>query len=1490
MYGAMRRSSIALALALLVGCGMTSLAHAGGRGVLVAEPVADPAVADVARGASLWLAQRFDAVGLGGERAPRGQAPNLTTALALARAAGAAYVVVPRLHVEHGTVRAQWLLFPAAKPELIAAPRASAPLAEVGDACQPAFAELLVTLGLDPDASRSAAPTLDELASTGRALAHLDAGRLLRAWREVQSKLSPTPLALRESIVALARRNGPMVAERSRVLAAAGDELGAWKLISPRLAKDATSRTALLAAAEVQFARGDLRGAVTRLSGLVDRDPGDFDAQLALARAHATAGRAAAAYESFERAATLEPSDPRPRIEQAKVATDDAARARLLLDAGERTARRLSPRRAQRLLDRAAELDPELDTHRWSAIGTLSLATGEHVEALAAWQRVISLEPENAEGWAGVGRARAMRGDPEARGALRRAVELAPTDAASLARLGELHLAEGDATGAVPWLEQAVEVAPSESGPRVVLARALRATGLPDDARATLEAAPAATVEILAEQATLARESGEIEAARVALTEAQRLDAWHPEVVGEARELAAIAGDDAELTRARLVAGLLTSSLAKEEEATNTSQALNLDALVLAFSNQVARASERRVAVLDIREREEKSTIWQRWLLPMTPDLPRLSAALDRAIALRFTREEVALPASPAFARTIDGLYDFEAPTSLDAATVAGVNEMLDVDALFVTRLVRTQNRISGNLACFENPGDFALESRLLIGSHVGVVSILTAVECVPGAMTEHATWNLQAIPTYAFCALLLIFPLLRGWGSLKVEIQRPPRTRGVLAIKVGAKPVDTAAEKRRQMRRETWLQRLRRALSRYERNVAGRETMLRFIPARHYYVTVRGKLYDAMGDDEIGFFLEEQKIKVSRRSTAELRFDFAPNEVAVMVAVQSDGAAVTGARVSLRDDPNSLRYLREGNVYFYLPIGEHVVCAGAGGRATERLVKVESLDHALKVQIDLGDEDQLMVSGAEDAVEPYLLGDFDAAARALDYAGETNRAHLMRGAHFQQRGEIEQAAAEFEAAGCYEEAAALRSSNQDHDGSAELYEEAGDFERAAEAYREAGAFADAARCYESVYDWESATECWEAAGDHDRVAGLHEKQGRYLDAATLTLSLGQLDRALDNLQQIERRDRHYGESCRVAAEVLFQKGSYEAAAQRQTESIEIAGGDSADVSLHERLAEILVHTTDKRGALAAYETVRRLDPRRVDVTQHIDSLREEITTLVPSSTGGDPNAVPSRYELLEEIGRGGMGVVFKARDTRLDRIVALKRLPDNLRDNAAAAKLFLREARSAASLNHNNIVTVYDADEENGTYHITMELLEGLPINVIQERRGQLSPADTARIGLQVCAGLAYAHERRIVHRDIKTANLFFTREKVVKIMDFGLAKTIEEVRKNSTVIGGTPYYMAPEQAAGGEIGPATDLYALGVTFHRLLTGTFPFTDGDLAYHHRHTPAPDPRQHRSDMSDGWARLILGLLEKDPAARPGTAAVVAQRLQELIGS
>ncbi len=137
----------------------------------------------------------------------------------------------------------------------------------------------------------------------------------------------------------------------------------------------------------------------------------------------------------------------------------------------------------------------------------------------------------------------------------------------------------------------------------------------------------------------------------------------------------------------------------------------------------------------------------------------------------------------------------------------------------------------------------------------------------------------------------------------------------------------------------------------------------------------------------------------------------------------------------------------------------------------------------------------------------------------------------------------------------------------------------------------------------------------------------------------------------------------------------------------------------------------------------------------------------------------------------------------------------------------------------------------------------------------------------------VQMCEALAYAHEKKIVHRDIKTANTMWTRDRKAKIMDFGLAKVVEEVRNHTTVVSGTPYYMSPEQTLGKNIDHRTDIYSLGVTLFELATGELPFTEGNIPYHHVHTDPPDPREINPKVPALLARVILRCMSKDPEAR-----------------
>ena len=253
------------------------------------------------------------------------------------------------------------------------------------------------------------------------------------------------------------------------------------------------------------------------------------------------------------------------------------------------------------------------------------------------------------------------------------------------------------------------------------------------------------------------------------------------------------------------------------------------------------------------------------------------------------------------------------------------------------------------------------------------------------------------------------------------------------------------------------------------------------------------------------------------------------------------------------------------------------------------------------------------------------------------------------------------------------------------------------------------------------------------------------------------------------------------------------------------------------------------------------------------------------------------------RYRLDSEIGRGGMGVVYRATDLELHRPVAVKVISEN--SSADARQRLIREARAAAALNHPHIVSVHDVGEANGLPFFVMELVDGPSLS-------QTSPTDLNRIveiGLQICGSLEHAHLNKIVHRDLKPDNvLISTTGQSVKLADLGLALPGHAARiSQAGLVLGTPSYMAPEQALGQKVDARTDLYALGVLLYELTTGRLPFTGNDaltILSQHVHAPPVPPRVLRSDLPRGLELLILRLLEKNPEARFQNAADTAAAL------
>lgn len=253
-----------------------------------------------------------------------------------------------------------------------------------------------------------------------------------------------------------------------------------------------------------------------------------------------------------------------------------------------------------------------------------------------------------------------------------------------------------------------------------------------------------------------------------------------------------------------------------------------------------------------------------------------------------------------------------------------------------------------------------------------------------------------------------------------------------------------------------------------------------------------------------------------------------------------------------------------------------------------------------------------------------------------------------------------------------------------------------------------------------------------------------------------------------------------------------------------------------------------------------------------------------------------------NRYRIKEQLGKGGMAVVYRARDLMLERDVSIKVLREDYSSDPAFRERFRQEAKAAANLSHTNIVTIHDFGLDDNRLFIVMEYVPGKDLNSIIKERNRFKIDEGISLAVQACAGIGYAHRAGLVHCDVKPHNFLITPDNRLKVTDFGIARALASINpdEETDIVWGSPQYFSPEQAAGSAPSPSSDVYSLGIVMYQMFTGQLPFfakTTKEFSRQHRTAKPIPPRELNPFISQELEEIILKVLSKEPSARYRTA-------------
>jgi tetratricopeptide (TPR) repeat protein/predicted Ser/Thr protein kinase len=524
-----------------------------------------------------------------------------------------------------------------------------------------------------------------------------------------------------------------------------------------------------------------------------------------------------------------------------------------------------------------------------------------------------------------------------------------------------------------------------------------------------------------------------------------------------------------------------------------------------------------------------------------------------------------------------------------------------------------------------------------------------------------------------------------------------------------------------------------------------------------------------------------------------------------------------------------------------------------------------------------------------------------------------------------EDQNQLREAVAErFEASQRYDLAAKLFLEIGDRVRAGQIYVRAGRLEEAAKCMQEAGRgqeaseiggryletqkrWREAAQAYEKAGNFRRAGDCWTKAPEAANAAKCYEKAGEFYGAGFALLHSGKWEGAILMLQKIKEDNPRFAESRALLGRCFYELHDYAHCAAALDNHLTGDRVDTGNIDYFNMLALAYEQLGDLEKSKEILLKIQSVNVGFRDVSQRLSNIESRISLAPGAESAMRPASTPDasqsdqatavmqmvntqvgqRYTLERELGRGGMGVVYKAIDTQLDRPVALKFLGSLVDGSDEFRQRFVREAQAAAQVSHPNILSVYEISTQPSNFFIAMEYVEGPNIGQYLQRKGKLTVREAVNLMSQACAALGAIHEKGIVHRDIKPDNLLIAKGGLVKLMDFGLAKGHGARLTGTNVVMGTPCYMSPEQVRGEDVTAASDIYAIGMMLHELLTGKAVFADGNvLARQLDEIPKP-PSEFVEDVPELLDQIVMKCIAKSVKDRFATTADLLKYLRQV---